>query len=106
MTITEVKARVDQLGSAWEQFKSVNESRLNEIEKRGNADPLTDQHLSRVSSSLDECKNRLNKMEVAMNRPSLSADGDVYVGDTMVQAHKQAFSNYLRKGVEGAFGGF
>lgn len=101
MSITEVKARVDQLGSAWEQFKAVNDRRLKEIEKRGSADPLTDQHLSRVNTTLDEYKQRLSKMEVAMNRPFVGGADGYHSNDSMSNAHKQAFVNYLRKGVEG-----
>jgi hypothetical protein len=45
---------VDQLGSAWEQFKQVNDRRLKEVEQKGKSDPLTEQHLARISGKLDE----------------------------------------------------
>lgn len=100
MSMTEVKARVDQMGSAWEEFKRVNERRLGEIEKRGSADCLTDQHLARLNSRMDEYKQRVDSMETAMLRPANGADTP-YLGDAgAAQAHKQAFCNYLRKGIE------
>lgn len=101
MSITEIKARVDQLGSAWEQFKQVNDRRLQEVEKRGSSDPLTEQHLARISSKLDEYKERVNRMEAAFSRPELAKDNDFFLRDEVAFAHRKAFSNYLRKGVEG-----
>lgn len=101
MSITEVKARVDQLGSAWEQFKKVNDQRLSQVEKKGASDPLTDQHLDRVNKKLDEYKERVNKMEAAFNRPAYSSDEGYKLNDEISSAHKAAFCNYLRKGVEG-----
>ncbi len=101
MTITEIKARVDQLGSAWEQFKNVNDRRISEIESKGASDPLTENHLSRISSKLDEYKERMTRMEVALNRPSFGNDQGYEFADDLQKAHKNAFCNYLRKGVEG-----
>lgn len=100
MSMHEIKARVDQLGSAWEQFKSINDRRLNEIEKRGSADPLTDQHLSRLGGQLDEYKSRLNKMEAAISRPVIGS-GEYKFSNEAIAEHKEAFRRYLRKGVEG-----
>jgi HK97 family phage major capsid protein len=101
MSITEVKARVDQLGSAWEQFKNVNDRRLKEIENKGSSDPLTEQHLSRINGKLDEYKERVSKMEAAFNRPAYGNIEGAKFADEMSLAHKNAFCNYLRKGVEG-----
>ena len=36
----EVKTVLDELGSKFEDFKSENKTRLDEIEKKGHADPL------------------------------------------------------------------
>ena len=40
MSISEITERVSHLGSAWEQFKQVNDNRLREIERKGSADGL------------------------------------------------------------------
>ncbi len=101
MSITEIKARVDQLGSAWEQFKQVNDRRENEVKRSGSSDPLTDQHLARLNNKLDEYKERVNKMEVALNRPHYGFDDGHKHSSEAEIAHKNAFRNYLRKGVEG-----
>lgn len=99
MSIMEVKARVEQLGDAWEQFKQVNDRRLNEVEKKGSADALTKNHLANINNALNEYKGRMDQMEAAISRPVFGASGNVKNG--FVSEHSNAFSNYLRKGVEG-----
>lgn len=98
MSINEITEKVHSLGNAWEQFKHINDARLNEIEKKGNADPLYQEHLHNISASLDNYKQRLDQIETAYNRPEASAD--------MVQAvapkgeYGKAFDQYLRKGMD------
>ena len=53
MTIEETTDRVYALGNAWEQFKQVNDARLNDIERKGHSDPLYDEHLLKISASLE-----------------------------------------------------
>jgi HK97 family phage major capsid protein len=101
MSITEVKARVDQLGSAWEQFKQINDRRLSEVEKKGASDPLTDNHLAKLNHEVSENKERVARMEAAFNRPAYGESHGYKFNNEMVTAHKNAFCNYLRKGVEG-----
>jgi hypothetical protein len=71
MSISEITDRVSSLGNAWEQFKNINDARLNEIERKGNADPLYNEHLGNISMALDNYKSRLDTIETAYNRPSL-----------------------------------
>lgn len=100
MTMTRIINRVDQLGSAWEEFKKTNEQRLAEIEKNGKADPLTEEKLARLDSALSEQKSRVDHLETAGNRPfsgeAISAKQAAYE----LNEHKAAFDNYLRRGVE------
>ena len=110
MSITEIKARVDQLGNAWENFKDVNNRRLDEIESKGSSDPLTENHLSKIGQKMDEYKSQVNKMQAAFNRPEF--DGDSFSGNGFAskglnygagaKEHKKAFCEYLRKGSETA----
>lgn len=99
MSMTEIASRVNALGSAWEQFKSVNDRRLNEIEKKGGADPLTLDHLSKINTVISNYKERLDRVETAMSRPS--AAGSVALPNGVLADHKAAFCNYIRKGIEG-----
>lgn len=99
MTLSEVSKRVNALGSAWEQFKAVNDRRLKEIERRGSADPLTEDYLSKINYALDNYKERLMRVETAMSRPGLAVSG-MERNDTVLSEHKAAFCQYLRKGAE------
>ena len=69
MTIQEMTDRVHSLGNAWEQFKHVNDARLNELERKGYADPLYTEHLQKISDALDGHKRRIDQIETVHSRP-------------------------------------
>lgn len=99
MSITEITDKVNSLGNAWEQFKQINDARLNEIERKGYADPLYVEHLNRISDSLDNYKQRVDRLETAYARPgkeSVSAK----TSEPHSSEYKTAFCNYLRKGMD------
>lgn len=103
MSISEITDRVSSLGNAWEQFKQVNDARLREIERKGSADGMYDEHLHNISAALDNYKSRLDTIETAYNRPILGEE--VSTKSSAHNAHhgeySKAFCNYLRKGMEG-----
>lgn len=94
MQLNELSTKVNQIAHAWESFKSVNERRLSEIEKKGAADPLTTEQLKQLNYSLDEQRSRLNKIEATLSRPENAGVSIIEDG------YKSAFLNYIRKGVE------
>jgi HK97 family phage major capsid protein len=100
MSITEITDRVASLGHAWEQFKQVNDARLRDIERKGNADPLYDEHLHKISSALDNYKSRLDQIETAYNRPALGGEAEEYKSARGEGEYGKAFRNYLRKGMD------
>ena len=97
MSINEITDKVNVLGSAWEQFKKVNDQRLKEVEKKGNADPLFMGQLNKISDVLDSQKQRLDKIETAYNRPSREVKNQDVVANEPSE-YKKAFNSYLRKG--------
>jgi HK97 family phage major capsid protein len=107
MSITEITDRVSALGQAWEQFKQVNDARLREVERKGNADPLYNEHLHNISGALDNYKRRLDQIETAYNRPILDVNGESSKADHAVHnEYGKAFRNYLRKGMDGGLEAF
>lgn len=99
MTISEVTEHVHALGSAWEQFKHVNNARLDELEHKGYADPLYLDHLKKINDALDQHKRRMDVIETAGARPGREMTGAVpYNADK--SEYKAAFRNYLRKGMD------
>lgn len=105
MTLSEITNHVSTLGNAWEQFKQVNDQRLSEIERKGNADPLYEEHLHNISAALDNHKRRLDQIETANDRPLL---GEVESkGFSPAQGeYGKAFCNYLRKGMDAGLEAF
>jgi len=97
MTISELTERVSTLAHAWEQFKQVNDARLGEIERKGHADPLYMEHLSKISDALDNQKNRMDSIETAVQRPGKEADF-ASKAQGFTSEYQKAFCNYLRKG--------
>ena len=100
MSISEITERVSTLGNAWENFKQVNDARLAEIERKGHADPLYDEHLHNISSTMDNYKKRLDQIETAYNRPVLGDGNDGFKSSEGNKEYSKAFRNYLRKGMD------
>ena len=100
MSINEITDRVASLGNAWEQFKQINDTRLSEIERKGSADGLYEEHLSNINMALDNYRSRLDTIETAYNRPVLGDDMSNKKSASNGE-YSKAFRNYLRKGMEG-----
>lgn len=102
MSLNEISDRVHALGNAWEQFKQVNDQRLREVERKGSADPLHMEQLTKISTALDNYKQRVDALETAQARPGLdlSTKGYAPVGDRHVSEYRKAFCTYLRKGMD------
>ena len=96
MHLNDITTKVNKLANIWEQFKSINERRLGEIEKKGSSDPLTLNQLKKMNESMSKYQDSLDKIETVLNRPGTG-------GDTLKASdceYKQAFCNYVKKGVE------
>ncbi len=99
MSISDVTRQVNSMNSAWEQFRTLNERRLSEIERKGSADPLTVDQLNKINHALDNYKSKISRLETAISRPGKSDFG--FNLNPAQEEHKAAFCAYLRKGAEG-----
>lgn len=91
MSLTDIAYRINELAASWEQFKLINDRKLKEIESRGRADSATIEQLSKVNSAVDSCKERLDLIETAAQRPEVNTD---------FSTNDKYFSDYIRKGTE------
>jgi hypothetical protein len=66
MTITKINRKVDELGSAWEEFKHLNDRRLSEIERKGSADALTVGHMNNMNNVIDAYKSKVEGLETTL----------------------------------------
>jgi HK97 family phage major capsid protein len=81
----------------FEEFKRTNDERLAQIEKRGAADPLTDDKLERLNRVLDEAKAALDRKALERSRPQLEGGRPA-----VDHEYKDAFAAYVKRGEEKA----
>lgn len=97
--LEEINAKVSSLATAWEEFKSVNDQRLSEIEKKGSADPLLNERLDKISKAIDLYKGRLDTIETTVSRSPNKSEGKDAEGAEVIE-YRKAFSLYAKKGLE------
>jgi HK97 family phage major capsid protein len=99
MDMPEIKVVLEGLGKGFEAFKSANDARLAEIEKRGAADVVTAEKVERIAkdvADLSVLNVRLSDIEKVTARLDAfrdKVDDNVKVGE----AHAK-FDNYVRHG--------
>ena len=98
MSYDTVTEQVNALGSAWEEYKQVNDARLSEVERKGSADPLYIEHLGKIGQALDNHKQRMEAIELANARPAFgeTKEAKSYADTT----YGKAFCDYVRKGLD------
>jgi HK97 family phage major capsid protein len=89
----DARAIVAEMMAAFEALKAANDVRLDEIEKRGSADPLLDAKLAKIDTALDKQRTALERLALEQARPAIGEDPRK--GDP---EHKSAWGAYLRKG--------
>jgi HK97 family phage major capsid protein len=82
-----------EMMAAFEALKVANDARLDEIERRGAADPLIDARLAKIDRALEQQKSALDRLALDQARPAIG--DDPRRGDP---EHKSAWGAYLRKG--------
>ncbi len=96
--VNEVRSATETLARAFEEYKSVNDTRLHDIERRGSADVLLDEKLIRMDDTINRVQDDISNLKTVMHRPSKSS-GEFKTNDGN-SAYKQAFLNYVTKGAE------
>ncbi|MCH8347759.1 MAG: phage major capsid protein, partial [Proteobacteria bacterium] len=98
-TPVEVKAAVERLGRAFEEFKSTNNSAEAARLTRSAVDALLEQKLSRINENLSRLQSGVDTLHMNMNRPHFG--GESVISSAEALEHKAAFyNNYMRKGLE------
>lgn len=107
-----VKSAVDAMATAFEEFKTVNDQRLAEIEKKGSADPVTEEKLAKIEADLDRYENinqklvqqekaaegfgeKLAEIETLLKRPANGMEAK------QVDLSLKAWDSFMRKGEQG-----
>ncbi|MFD2181393.1 phage major capsid protein [Rhodoplanes azumiensis] len=92
---------MDDFMRTFEAYKATNDARLGRIERRGAADPLTEERLARIDATLVEQQRRVDALALKSARPALgrdARDGRDAFDNPAACEHKAAFDAYVRKG--------
>ncbi len=97
--MNEVHAATDTLARAFEEYKSVNDQRLGEIERRGAPDVLLGEKLGRMDQAQNKLQDDISGVKTALRRPARGLAGlaAAQEGDG---EYKGAFLRYVAKGIE------
>lgn len=107
----DIKNAITDLGQTFEEFKKVNDQRLEHIEK-GESTALVDEKLAKMEAKLDSyedinqklttaelnaenIKSQIEKLETIVTRPNSGFESK------QVDEYMNAFDTYCRKGLEG-----
>ncbi|MFN4185845.1 MAG: phage major capsid protein [Hyphomonas sp.] len=83
------QAETAEMMAVFEAYRQANDARLAEIEKKGTADPLSDEKLARID-------RRLEALSVKMARPEAGG------ADSVEDEHREGWTRYLRTGDDSA----
>ncbi|MBU1175258.1 MAG: phage major capsid protein [Alphaproteobacteria bacterium] len=86
----------DEINALWtvfEQYKRDNDARLDEIDKRGAADPLIADKIRRLDAELDARKSARERAALDRTRPALEARGRAEPDE-----QSAAFAAYVKRG--------
>jgi HK97 family phage major capsid protein len=107
----DIKKAVDDVATAFEEFKATNEERLAAVEKQGQADPLVEEKLANIEKDLDrfedinqkltnaaeqqkQVEEKLADFEAMLKRPDSGVEGK------QADVALKSFDKWLRKGKE------
>tara|TARA_Y100000004_G_scaffold90083_1_gene101025 strand:- start:1134 stop:2369 length:1236 start_codon:yes stop_codon:yes gene_type:complete len=111
ITQTELKECIEGMGKAFEEFKSTNDAKIAELEKKGSVDPLVEEKIKKIESTLDKWEevnqkatkihleqkqvaDKVSNLETMMKRPNSG------FSTPEIDEKALAYDKYLRKGKE------
>jgi len=92
----EIKDAFDEFLRAFDSFKSANDERLSQLERRS-ADVVTEEKVDRINAALSEQKRTLDELQLASARPALGGEYKA-APERETRERKAAFDRYMRKG--------
>lgn len=70
----DARAIAAEMMAAFEALKATNDARIEEIEKRGAADPVLEAKLKKIETSLDRQRTALERLALEQSRPAIGDD--------------------------------
>lgn len=97
-SLSEVDRAFDDFRAGFEAWKAENDRRLAEIERRGAADPLTEEKMARIDRAMEESRRLADDLALKAARPRLGVERPGL--SAAAAEHKAAFEGYVRGGAE------
>ncbi|MEQ8825473.1 MAG: phage major capsid protein [Filomicrobium sp.] len=97
-TSDDVAMAFDEFMQAFEAYKSENDDRMAQMEKRMSVDVVTNDKLDRLNRALDANKQRVDELALKSVRTPLGGNADAKHLSAILTEHKAAFHRYVRKG--------
>lgn len=98
MDMTELKGLIEAQGRAFEEFKRVNDERIESVKKGAGVADL-EAKLATMSDAMSRIEAEKQALEARVNKIGLSGSGEGK-GDDAKAEHKSAYMKWLRKGVD------
>lgn len=92
--LKEIAALLEDQKKAFDQFKQANDERLEQIEKKGHADPLLESKVDAANDEINKLAEIMADIEKKLNRPGN------HDGNSDVDEHSAAFKQFVCKGHE------
>ena len=109
MMSDDIKNAVEGMAKAFEEFKSTNDARIADLEKKGSTDPLVDEKIKNIEADLDrfedinqkltlaqqeqkQVQEKLDTFETLLKRPEAGSEAK------QIDMSVKAFDKWLRKG--------
>ena len=77
MELKDMSDLLEKQAQAWEEFKSANDNRLQEIEKRGHASDDSLAKIAAINADIDKLGRTVQEMQLAAQRTGGAAGGGV-----------------------------
>lgn len=94
--MSEATQKLDEIKSAFEEFKSKQNAVIAEEIKKGTADVVRKNEVDEINETITKLTDELKAIEAKANRPGAGADD---LNEDQIQ-HKAAFDKWARKGLE------
>ncbi len=98
-----IEEKLQELGTAFEEFKKTNDARLDQIKKFGVASAATEEKLGKVEEHISKLETQIEAMTKALNRTGNGNGGeetDEQKASKELKSYKSGFREFMRKGTE------
>lgn len=94
----EIKEQMDKLGSAFEEFKKVNDKRLDEIKANGASKKDTEEKLAKIEKDIQGYEEKITQLNAALARSTQLQETDEQKAKKASKVYGKAFDKFMRKG--------